>query len=54
MKSNIIRCCTNSQRPTPPAWGQTGTKNEDRLLLNAKSRREEGMREDVALLITHR
>lgn len=26
MKSNIDKCCTSSHRPTPPAWGQTGTE----------------------------
>ena len=24
IKSNMERCCTSSQSPTPPAWGQTG------------------------------
>jgi len=27
MKSNAERCCTYSQRPTPPACGHTGTLN---------------------------
>lgn len=51
MKSNMIRCCTSSQRPTPPACGHTGTRSVDRLPLSAKEGRGGGVKGDsVAFL----